>query len=67
MQKKDEAAKPRAPKQPKPVQDGCKLVVRRIPPSMTEAEFNTILGEPWQVGQGKVNWFSYAKGKIPSE
>ncbi|CEJ91580.1 hypothetical protein VHEMI07282 [[Torrubiella] hemipterigena] len=64
--KKDEAAKPRAPK-PKPVLDGCKVVVRRIPPSMTEAEFNTILGEPWQVGQGKVDWFSYAKGKIPSD
>lgn len=34
---------------------------------MTEAEFLAIIGPDWQVGQGKVDWYSYAAGKISKE
>ncbi|KAK4223194.1 Smg-4/UPF3 family-domain-containing protein [Podospora fimiseda] len=54
---------------PKPLKtktptQGDKVVVRRLPPGMTEEEFVTILGDEWKVGNGKVDWFSYAPGKI---
>lgn len=34
---------------------------------MTEAEFITILGPEWEVGNGKVGWMDYVPGKIPKE
>lgn len=34
---------------------------------MTEAEFVSILGSEWGVGNGKVDWFSYAPGKVCNE
>ena len=34
---------------------------------MTETEFTGILGPEWDVGQGKVDWFSYAEGKVSKE
>ena len=40
-----------------------KVVVRRLAPGLTEGEFTTILGDEWQVGQGKVDWFCYEPGK----
>jgi regulator of nonsense transcripts 3 len=43
------------------------LVVRRLPPGLTEVEFCAILGADWAVGNGKVDWFSYAAGKISKE
>ncbi|RDL40967.1 putative Regulator of nonsense transcripts 3A [Venustampulla echinocandica] len=40
-----------------------KLVIRRLPPGLTESEFLTVLGDEWKVGQGKVDWFLYKGGK----
>lgn len=34
---------------------------------MTQSEFVSILGEDWQVGKGKVDWFSFAPGKVSKE
>jgi hypothetical protein len=34
---------------------------------MTEAEFTTILGPEWELSKGKVDWFSYAQGKVSKE
>ena len=57
---------PKAPRTKAPTQ-GEKVVVRRLPPAMTEEEFITILGEEWKVGQGKVDWFSYWPGKVSQQ
>lgn len=48
-------------------QDGLKVVIRRLPPGMTEEEFVTILGDTWKLGNGKVSWFDYKEGKIARE
>ncbi|KAL6411268.1 Regulator of nonsense transcripts 3A [Ilyonectria robusta] len=34
---------------------------------MTQTEFVSILGSEWDVGKGRVDWFSYAPGKISNE
>lgn len=56
----------KAPKMRTPAQ-GEKVVVRRLPPAMTEEEFLTILGDEWTVGRGKVDWFSYWPGKVSQQ
>ncbi|PHH81360.1 hypothetical protein CDD83_3606 [Cordyceps sp. RAO-2017] len=58
-----------APKRskPRPHNEGEKLVVRRLPPGMTEAEFVSALGPEWEVNKGKVDWFSYCIGKVASD
>lgn len=55
-----------APKK-KAVQEGDKVVVRRLPPGLTEEEFFTILGDSWKVGNGKVSWVSYYPGKVSQQ
>ena len=55
------AAKTKAPA------EGEKVVIRRLPPGMTEDECIKLLGEDWKVGNGKVDWFSYQPGKISQE
>lgn len=47
----------------KPVSPKLKVVVRRLPPALTEGEFTAILGDEWKSGLGKVDWFSYEPGK----
>ncbi|KFA78429.1 hypothetical protein S40288_06411 [Stachybotrys chartarum IBT 40288] len=47
--------------------DGEKMVVRRLPPAMTESEFITILGPEWESGKGKVDWFNYVSGKVSKD
>ncbi|KAG6212164.1 hypothetical protein E4U35_000089 [Claviceps purpurea] len=47
--------------------EGEKLVIRRLPPGMTEQELVTILGPDWEVNRGKVDWSSYAPGKISTD
>lgn len=47
--------------------EGEKLVIRRLPPGMTEAEFVSILGPDWELSKGKVDWLSYAPGKVSHE
>lgn len=56
----------KTPKMKTPVQ-GEKVVVRRLPPGMTEQEFLAILGEEWAVGHSKVDWFSYWPGKVSQQ
>ncbi|KAF5657904.1 hypothetical protein FHETE_10167 [Fusarium heterosporum] len=47
--------------------EGEKLVIRRLPPGMTQAEFLSILGSEWELGKGRVDWFSFAGGKISTD
>lgn len=44
-----------------------KVVIRRLAPGLTEAEFVKIMGEEWKQGQGKIDWFSYKPGKDSKE
>ena len=44
-----------------------KLVIRRLPPALTEPEFDTALGEEWKVNGGKVDWMVYKAGKLSTE
>lgn len=44
-----------------------KLHVRRLPPGLTQAEFETTLGDCWKVGRGKVDWFLFKEGKVSTE
>ena len=44
-----------------------KLVVRRLPPSLSQAEFETALGDEWRIGAGKIDWCVYKEGKISKE
>jgi regulator of nonsense transcripts 3 len=44
-----------------------KLIVRRLAPALTEAEFLSVLGEEWKLGNGKVDWFRYHAGKDSKE
>ena len=44
-----------------------RLIVRRLPPGLTETEFQTALGDEWKVGAGKVDWAAYKEGKISKE
>ncbi len=46
---------------------GRKLILRRIPPGLTESEFWAILGEEWKSGNGKVDWVRFQEGKISQE
>ncbi|KAF7543318.1 hypothetical protein G7Z17_g10840 [Cylindrodendrum hubeiense] len=55
------------PAKTKPHNEGEKLVIRRLPPGMTQTEFASILGNEWDVGKGRVDWFSYAPGKISND
>lgn len=56
----------KTPKMKAPAQ-GEKVVVRRLPPGMTEEEFVAILGDEWRVGNGKVDWLSYWPGKVSQQ
>ncbi|CAD6449249.1 c8b51517-8671-4eb2-9276-9b87a9553289 [Sclerotinia trifoliorum] len=47
----------------KPASSKLKLIVRRLAPGLTEAEFCSVLGDEWKVGQGKVDWFQFKSGK----
>lgn len=62
--KKEPQTATRGQKAPQP---RLKLVLRRLPPGLTETEFKTILGDEWKQGAGKVDWLLYKKGKISKE
>ncbi len=51
----------------KPVAPKLKVLVRRLPPGLTEVEFVSILGDGWKLGQGSVDWFLYKPGKDSKE
>lgn len=44
-----------------------RLIIRRLPPGLTEAEFWECIGKEWQVGQGKVDWAAFKPGKLSKE
>ncbi|WEW56983.1 hypothetical protein PRK78_002442 [Emydomyces testavorans] len=44
-----------------------KLLIRRLPPGLTQLEFETALGEEWAVGKGKVDWLTYKPGKVSAD
>ncbi|KAI9849997.1 MAG: hypothetical protein M1838_006199 [Thelocarpon superellum] len=44
-----------------------KVVIRRLPPGLTQAELEEALGTPWQEGQGKVDWMFYRPGKVSQD
>lgn len=46
---------------------GKKVLVRRLPPGITEGEFRTILGEEWKSGNGKIEWTTFQEGQISQE
>ena len=46
---------------------GSKVVIRRLPPGLTEAEFNSYIGEEWGIGGSRVDWASYVPGKVSKE
>ncbi|KAL4891499.1 Smg-4/UPF3 family-domain-containing protein [Aspergillus ambiguus] len=54
-------------KAPKPPAPRLKLLVRRLPPGLTQTEFETALGDEWKVGAGKVDWFQYKPGKVSKD
>ncbi|KAJ9667569.1 hypothetical protein H2201_002438 [Coniosporium apollinis] len=44
-----------------------KVVVRRLPPGLTQAEFEVAVGDEWRLGGGKVDWVLYKPGKISKD
>ncbi|KAL2444012.1 hypothetical protein ABEF95_014711 [Exophiala dermatitidis] len=44
-----------------------RLVIRRLPPGLTESEFWAALGDEWKVGAGKVEWAAFKSGKISKD
>jgi len=63
------ATKPGAPakKAPKPPAPRLKLLIRRLPPGLTQTELEGALGQDWTVGGGKVDWLQYKPGKVSKE
>ncbi|GAD97747.1 nonsense-mediated mRNA decay protein Upf3, putative [Paecilomyces variotii No. 5] len=51
----------------KPPTPRLKLVVRRLPPGLTQAEFESALGDEWKLGASKVDWFQYKQGKVSKD
>jgi regulator of nonsense transcripts 3 len=52
---------------PKAAAPRLKLVLRRLPPGLTQDEFEAALGNEWKVGGGRVDWYLYKEGKISKE
>ncbi|PIG80413.1 nonsense-mediated mRNA decay protein Upf3 [Aspergillus arachidicola] len=61
------AAAPTPKKAPKPAAPRLKLLVRRLPPGLTQAEFETAIGPEWKLGAGKIDWFQYKPGKVSKD
>ncbi|KAI4235319.1 MAG: hypothetical protein L6R40_006492 [Gallowayella cf. fulva] len=58
---------PMATHAPKLMTRNLKLVIRRLPPGLSQEEFETSLGEEWKVGGGRVDWAVYKPGKISKD
>ncbi|KAH0842872.1 hypothetical protein FOPE_08405 [Fonsecaea pedrosoi] len=59
-----QSASKSSPRTPAP---RLRLIVRRLPPGLTETEFWATLGDDWKVGNGKVEWAAYKDGKVSKE
>jgi regulator of nonsense transcripts 3 len=54
------------PQSSKPKKDEgprLKLIIRRLPPGLTESEYQTAIGPEWSLGQGRVDYYVWASGK----
>ncbi|EQB57996.1 hypothetical protein CGLO_01815 [Colletotrichum gloeosporioides Cg-14] len=47
--------------------EGHKVVIRRLPPGLTEQELWNKLGDVWKAGQGLVSWHNFEAGKISQD
>ena len=65
--KKQGAKAPEPKASPKPSAPRLRLIIRRLPPGLTEAEFWESLGGEWKTGAGKVDWAAYKDGKVSKE
>lgn len=54
-------------KAPKPPAPRLKLIIRRLPPGLTQTELESALGDQWKAGAGKVDWLQYKPGKVSKE
>ncbi|OCL07279.1 hypothetical protein AOQ84DRAFT_377850 [Glonium stellatum] len=66
LQKNAPASAPRGPSS-RASAPRLKLVLRRLPPGLTKAEFEAALGDEWKLGGGKVDWWLYKPGKISKD
>ncbi|KAJ5772555.1 hypothetical protein N7520_003084 [Penicillium odoratum] len=51
----------------KPPAPRLKLIIRRLPPGLTQSELEGALGAEWKVGAGKVDWLQYKAGKVSKD
>ncbi|MCJ1359849.1 MAG: hypothetical protein MMC33_009852 [Icmadophila ericetorum] len=51
----------------RPILPRLKVVIRRLPPGLTQSEFETALGDQWKVGGDRVDWATYKLGKLSKE
>jgi regulator of nonsense transcripts 3 len=56
-----------AKKAPKPPAPRLKLLIRRLPPGLTQSELESALGDQWKAGAGNVDWLQYKPGKVSKE
>ncbi|RHZ46069.1 putative nonsense-mediated mRNA decay protein Upf3 [Aspergillus thermomutatus] len=52
---------------PKPAGPRLKLLVRRLPPGLSQSEFENALGSEWMAGAGRVDWYQYKPGKVSKD
>ncbi len=58
---------PQKPSSAKTQGPRLKVVVRRLPPDVTEGELVDALGPEWIPGNGRVDWISFKPGKASQE
>ncbi|OQE44107.1 hypothetical protein PENCOP_c002G07026 [Penicillium coprophilum] len=56
-----------AKKTPKPPAPRLKLLIRRLPPGLTQAELENALGDQWKTGAGNIDWLQYKPGKVSKD
>ncbi|KOS38343.1 hypothetical protein ACN38_g10821 [Penicillium nordicum] len=56
-----------AKKTPKPPAPRLKLLIRRLPPGLTQVELESALGSEWKAGAGNVDWLQYKPGKVSKD
>jgi regulator of nonsense transcripts 3 len=44
-----------------------KVVIRRLPPGLTQQELEATLGPDWTPGGGRVDYFNFKQGKMDRE
>ncbi|KAK1999761.1 smg-4/UPF3 family protein [Colletotrichum falcatum] len=57
---------PKSNKSRTPV-EGDKVIIRRLPPGLTEQELWSNLGDEWKSGNGLVSWHNFVQGKISQD